>query len=96
MSYQLKKGNIQHLWQSVCGGVEDYDESNRHAATREVLEETGLEIILEDLQYLFNDSEYDCDVYKLKVHLRTELDRTEPTKQGEWEYFSWDAYEKMV
>src|SRR6266511_5616657 len=82
---------MQHLWQSVCGSVEDYNESSRHAAAKEVLEE-----ILEDLQYLFNDPEYDCDVYKLKVHPRTELDRTEPTKQGEWEHFSWDAYEKMV
>src|SRR6266542_2019504 len=96
MSYQFKKGSMQHLWQSVCGSVEDYDESSRHAATREVLKETGLEVILGDLQYLFNDPEYDCDVYKLKVHPRTELDRIELTKQGEWEHFSWDAYEKMV
>ena len=88
MSYRLKKGSMQHLWQSVCGGVEDYDESSRHATAREVLEETGLEVILGDLQYLFNDPEYDCDVYKLKVHPRTELDRTEPTKQGEWKHFS--------
>ena len=83
MSYHLKKGNMQHLWQLVCGSVKDYDESSRYAATREVLEETGLEVILGDLQYLFNDLEYDCDVYKLKVHPRTELDRTEPTKQEE-------------
>src|SRR6266542_2267397 len=87
---------MQHLWQSVCESVEDYDESSRHTAAREVLEETGLEVILGDLQYLFNDPEYDCNVYKLKVHPRTELDRTEPTKQEEWEYFSWDAYGKMV
>src|SRR6266498_1725125 len=96
MSYQLKKKSMQHLWQSVCGGVEDYDESSRYATVREVLEETGLEVIPRDLQYLFNNSEYDCDVYKLKVHPRTELDHIEPTKQGEWEHFSWDAYEKMV
>src|SRR6266536_5314875 len=96
MSYRLKRGSMQHLWQSVCGGVEDYDESSRHPTAREVLEEMGLEVILGDLQYLFNDPEYDCDVYKLKVHLRIELNRTEPTKQGEWEHFSWDAYEKMV
>ena len=88
MSYRLKKGSMQHLWQSVCGSVEDYDESSRHVAAREVLEETGLEVILGDLQYLFNDHEYDCNVYKLKVHPRIELDRTEPTKQGEWEHFS--------
>ena len=49
MSYHLKKGNMQHLWQSVCGSVESYNESSRHAAAREVLEETGLEVILEDL-----------------------------------------------
>src|SRR6266542_2142877 len=88
MSYYLKKGNMQHLWQSVCGSVENYDESSKHAAVRKVLEEIGLEVILEDLQYLFNDSEYDCDVYKLKVYPRTELDQTEPTKQEEWEHFS--------
>src|SRR6266540_1397197 len=96
MSYQLKRGNMQHLWQSVCGSVEDYDESSRYAAAREVLEETGLEVILGDLQYLFNDPEYDCDVYKLKVHPRTKLDRTELTKQEKWEHFFWDAYEKIV
>ena len=56
----------------------------------------GLKVILGDLQYLFNDPEYDCDVYKLKVYLRTELDRTKPTKQGEWKHFSWDAYKKIV
>ncbi len=87
---------MQHLWQSVCEGVKDYDESSRHTTAREVLEETGLEVILGDLQYLFNDPEYDCDVYKLKVHPRTELDRMELTKQGKWKHFSWDAYEKMV
>ncbi len=67
----------------VCESIEDYDESSRQAAVREILEETGLKVILEDLQYLFNDPEYDCDMYKLKIHLRTELDRTEPTKQEE-------------
>ncbi len=83
MSYHLKKESMQHLWQSVCESVEDYDESSRNAAAREILEETGLEVIFGDLQYLFNNPEYDCDVYRLKVHPRTELDRTELTKQGE-------------
>ncbi len=79
---------MQHLWQLVCRSVEDYDESSRQAVAREVLEETGLEVISEDLQYLFNNSEYDCDVYKLKVHPRTELDQIKLTKQGEWKHFS--------
>ena len=79
---------MQHLWQSVCESVEDYDESSRQAAVREVLEKTGLEVILGDLQYLFDDPEYDCDVYKLKVNLRTELDQTELIKQEKWKHFS--------
>ncbi len=83
MSYHLKKGSMQHLWQSVCGSVKDYDESSRYATAREVLEETGLEVILGNLQYLFNNLKYDCDVYKLKVHPRTKLNRTELTKQEE-------------
>ncbi len=62
ISYQLKKGNIQHFWQSVCESVKDYDESNRHAAIREVLEEIGLEVILKNLQYFFNDSKYDYNI----------------------------------
>jgi len=88
MSYRFKKENMQHFWQSVYESVENYDEFSRHATAREILKETGLEVILGNLQYLFNDPKYDCDVYKLKVHPRTELDRTEPTKQGEWEHFS--------
>ena len=88
MSYWLKKESMQHLWQSVCGSVEAYDESSRQATIREVLKETGLEVILRDLQYLFNNSKYYCDVYKLKIYPRTELDRTESTKQEEWEHFS--------
>ncbi len=68
--------------------MKDYDESSRQIIAREILEETGLEVIPGDLQYLFNDLKYDYDVYKLKVHPRTELDRTKPTKQGEWEHFS--------
>ncbi len=35
-------------------------------------------------------------MYKLKVYIKTELDRTELTKQGKWKYFSWDAYKKIV
>ena len=76
--------------------MKDYDKSSRQVTAREVLKETGLEVILGDLQYLFNDPEYDCDMYKLKVYSRTELDHTELTKQGEWEYFVWNTYKKIV
>ncbi len=65
---------MQHLWQLVCRSVKDYDKFSKHAIAKEVLKEIRLEIILEDLQYFFNDLEYDYDVYKLKVYFQTELD----------------------
>jgi len=40
----------------------------------------GLVVIRKDLQFLFNDTNFDCDVYKLKIHPKTELDHTEPAK----------------
>ncbi len=61
------------LWQSVCGKTELQNLTLRDAALRELEKEIGLVVIREDLQFLFNDNNFDCNVYKLKVHLRTEL-----------------------
>ncbi len=60
--------------------MKDNNESSKHVIAREILKKTELEIILEDLQYLFNNSEYDCDVYKLKMYSRIKLDYTELAK----------------
>jgi len=62
------------LWQSVCGKTELQNLTSRDAILRELEEKTGLVVIREDLQFLFNDNNFDCDVYKLKVYLRMELD----------------------
>ena len=59
---------MQHLWQSVYKSVEDHNKSSRYIVAKKVLEKIGLEVILGDLQYLFIDSEYDCNIYKLKIH----------------------------
>ena len=66
------------------------------AALRELEEETGLVAEPEDLKFLINDPNYNCDVYTLKVHPNTELDFMEPEKNGEWEKFSFEAYERMA
>src|SRR6266540_55675 len=66
------------------------------AALRELEEETGLVAEPEDLKFLINDPNYNCDVYTLKVHPNTELDLMEPDKNGEWEKFSFETYEGMV
>ncbi len=62
------------LWQSVCEKTELQNLTSRDAILRELEEKTGLVVIREDLQFLFNDNNFDCDVYKLKVYLRMELD----------------------
>jgi len=53
------------------------------AALRELEKETGLMAESENLKFLLNDSNYNCDIYILKVHLNTELDLIKPNKNGE-------------
>ena len=79
LSYRLK-GEMADLWQSVCRKTEPQDLTSRDAALRELEEETGLVAIREDLQFLFNNNNFDCDIYKLKVHLKMKLDWTKLVK----------------
>src|SRR6266540_50715 len=91
----LRYGEVMtNMWQSL-GGKTDR-ESSMEAALRELEEETGLVAESEDLKFLINDPNYNCDVYTLKVHPNTELDLMEPKKNGEWEKFSFEAYERMA
>src|SRR6266498_2758582 len=91
----LRYGEVmKNMWQSL-GGKTDGEPSMK-AALRELEEETDLVAELEDLKFLINDSNYNCDVYTLKIHPNTELDLIEPEKNGEWEKFSFEAYERMV
>src|SRR6266540_7361455 len=91
----LRYGEVMNnMWQS-SGGKTD-GEPSMEAALRELEEETGLVAEPENLKFLINDSNYNCDVYTLKVHLNTELDLMEPKKNGKWEKFSFEAYERMV
>src|SRR6266540_1158335 len=82
------------MWQS-SGGKTDRKLS-MEAALRELEEKTGLVAESEDLKFLINDLNYNCDVYTLRVHPNTELDLIEPDKNGEWEKFSFEIYERMV
>ena len=66
------------------------------AALKEFEKETGFVTEPEDFKFLINDLNYNCDVYTLKVHPNTELDFMESDKNGEWEKFSFEAYERMA
>src|SRR5947207_12731419 len=65
------------LWQSPGGKVEE-DETSEEAVLRETVEETDIELKLQDLTYLFNDPHFNCDVYmtklqKIKFHNKLSL-----------------------
>src|SRR6266542_3296373 len=91
----LRYGEVMNnMWQSPGGKTDG--KPSREAALRELEEETGLVAELEDLKFLINDPNNNCDVYTLKVHPNTELDLMEPDKNGEWEKFFFEAYERMA
>ena len=85
---------MKNMWQSPGGKTDG--EPSIEAALWELKEETGLVAEPEDLKFLINDPNYNCDVYTLRVHPNTELDLIEPDKNEEWEKFSFEAYERMV
>src|SRR6266542_4440007 len=85
---------MKNMWQSLRGKTDG--ELSMEAFLRELEEETNLVTESEDLKFLINDPNYNCDVYTLKVYPNTELDLMESDKNGEWEKFSFEAYEKMT
>src|SRR6266498_3771411 len=85
---------MRNMWQS-SGGKTDREPSMK-AVLRELEEETGLVVEPEDLKFLINDLNYNCNIYTLKVHPNTKLDLMEPDKNGEWEKFSFETYERMA
>src|SRR6266545_2858059 len=85
---------MKNMWQSP--GEKTDGELSMKAALQELEEETSLVVESEDLKFLINDPNYNCDVYTLKVHPNTEFDLIEPNKNGEWEKFSFEAYERIA
>src|SRR6266542_1784154 len=91
----LRYGEVMtNMWQSPGGKTDG--EPSREAALRELEEETGLVAEPEDLKFLINDLNYNCDVYTLKVHPNIELDLIESDKNRKWEKFSFEAYKRMA
>src|SRR6266545_3802430 len=91
----LRYGEVmRNMWQSPGGKTDG--EPSMEATLRELEEETSLIAEPEDLKFLINDLNYNCDVYTLRVHPNTELDLMEPDKNGEWEKFFFEAYERMT
>ncbi len=83
---------MNNMWQSSEGKIDE--KLSMEAALRELEEETGLVAESEDLKFLINDPNYNCDVYILKVHSNTELDLMEPNKNREKFFFK--AYKRIA
>ena len=58
---------MYNLWQ-VAGGKVEVGESSLQAVLREIIEETGVMVQKEDCKFLFNDPEFNCDVYTTKIN----------------------------
>ncbi len=69
------------MWQSPEGKTDG--KLSIKVAFQELEEETGLVAKPEDLKFLLNNPNYNCDVYTLKVHPNMELDLMELDKNGE-------------
>src|SRR6266542_5686494 len=85
---------MKNMWQSPEGKTDK--EPSMEVAIQKLEEETGLVAEPEDLKFLINDLNYNCDVYTLKMHPNTELDLIEPDKNGVWKKFSFEAYERIA
>ena len=72
---------MNNMWQSPEGKTDR--EPNMKASLRELEKETGLVAKTENLKFLLNDPNYNCNVYTLKVHPNTELDLIKPNKNEE-------------
>ncbi|GES92750.1 8-oxo-dGTP diphosphatase MutT [Rhizophagus clarus] len=90
-----KNKEMYNLWQ-VPGGKVELGESSIQAVLKETQKETGIKLKKEELTYLFNDPNFNCDIYATKLISNQKLKHTEPDKQGPWELFSWDNYKEMA
>ncbi len=91
----LRYGKVmKNIWQSPGGKTDG--KPSMEATLWKLEKETDLIVEPEDLKFLINDLNYNCDIYTLKVHLNTELDLMKPDKNGKWEKFSFEAYERIA
>ena len=77
----LQYGEVMKNIQQFLEGKTDKELSMK-AALRELEKETGLIAESEDLKFLLNNPNYNCNVYTLKVHPNIKLDLIKPNKNG--------------
>lgn len=85
---------MPRLWQTVCGKTEQEDKNSKSACIRETQEETGIQLKENEPWFVFNDPEFNCDVYITKTQ---EIPRhTEPEKMSEWIQVDFKQYQYLA
>jgi 8-oxo-dGTP diphosphatase len=85
---------MHKLWQ-VPGGKVENKETSLEAILRETHEETGVQLKRDQPILIFNDPEYDCDVY-FTYFTNQILQWTEPKNQGPWIIVSIKDYIRLA
>ena len=95
LSQRTQPGKVMYgLWQVPGGKVED-KETSLEAVLRETQEETGIKLNENQTLLIFNDPEFDCDVY-FTYYCGIPLQWTEQNKQGPWIIVTIDDYIRMA
>jgi len=90
-----KDKEMYNMWQSPGGKVEK-GESSIQAVRRETLEETGIHLEEEDVTYLLNDPNFNCDVYFTLLDEEQIPKTTKPQKQSAWKLFDLEKYKQLA
>jgi thymidylate kinase/8-oxo-dGTP pyrophosphatase MutT (NUDIX family) len=75
-------------WQSPGGHIEETDMSIRHAAQREILEETGIRIEMNDLKYWRTEHYHRTNEWRI-VHCFRAMTERIPERIEPWEMSDW-------
>jgi len=82
------------MWQSLKGKIDR--KLSIEITLRELKKETGLIVESENFKFFLNNSNYNYNIYTLKVHPNIKLDFIKPNKNRKWKKFSFETYERMV
>ena len=83
------------LWNVPEGKVEK-NETSIEAVLRETKEETGLIIEPQRMKKIFNDANYNCDVYITQLFDHEKPKQTEPQKAGKWHVLELEQYLTLI
>src|ERR1044072_523935 len=87
MSQRKNSTKLMYLKYQVSYGKVDKRKILIEAVQRETQEETGLRLPIKAFQYIKNDSNYNCDMYIVKLYEDEVPELIEPNNMTTWIYY---------